>query len=367
MPNTIDLPPATDASVPVVFFKRTAKGKSSFRKRAPTPPPRRDDSDSDTDDDDDADDTGSDGAKTARPVKKRKRNVGGVVAASTSTTTRPDGHDQQQQQHQPDVGAATYTATSRDIVSSTASEATKQSNWYDEDPEAALLGRRRRRGSRDGGGGGEGEGEKEGGSVDGAGPSTYKGAAGYGSFIRKSEANQRKPVGPVKAPTNIRTITVTDYAPDVCKDYKLTGFCGFGDTCKFLHAREDYAAGWKIDREWEIKQSGQKLPELQGKRMGTGWKKDAGDDGEEEEVPFKCVICKDDYKSPIQTKCGHYFCEKCAVERYKKKNPGCAICGRRTDGVFNGAKGFQKKLDRAREREEERRKKEEEEKEKEAG
>ncbi len=38
--------------------------------------------------------------------------------------------------------------------------------------------------------------------------------------------------GPVKAPANVRTITVTDFAPDVCKDYKQTGFCGFGDSCK---------------------------------------------------------------------------------------------------------------------------------------
>ncbi|KAL8974049.1 MAG: hypothetical protein Q9197_001722, partial [Variospora fuerteventurae] len=32
--------------------------------------------------------------------------------------------------------------------------------------------------------------------------------------------------GPTKAnPANVRAITVTDFAPDVCKDYKQTGFC----------------------------------------------------------------------------------------------------------------------------------------------
>ena len=189
MPNITDLPPAPDAPAPVVFFKRTAKGKSSFRKRAPTPPPprastaTRNNSDSDTDDD--TDDTSSDEPKATRPVKKRKRNVGGVATASISAA-RPDGPDQQQKQQQPDVGAAIYASTSRDIVSSTANEATKQSNWYDEDAEAALLGRRRqRRSSIDGG---EGEGN-EGGVADGAASSTYKGAAGYGSFIRKSESS----------------------------------------------------------------------------------------------------------------------------------------------------------------------------------
>jgi RING finger protein 113A len=38
----------------------------------------------------------------------------------------------------------------------------------------------------------------------------------------------------VAGPSNIRQITITDYQPDVCKDYKETGFCGFGDSCKFV-------------------------------------------------------------------------------------------------------------------------------------
>ncbi|KAH0828173.1 hypothetical protein J3R83DRAFT_3875 [Lanmaoa asiatica] len=36
--------------------------------------------------------------------------------------------------------------------------------------------------------------------------------------------------------------------PDVCKDYKETGYCGFGDTCKFLHDRGTYLAGWQLDK-----------------------------------------------------------------------------------------------------------------------
>lgn len=326
--TTLDLPSA-DAAAPVVFFKRSAKGKSTFRKRAATPPPADSDSDS-------SDGNSSDASTGARKIKKRKRTTGTIVASSSGPAPSAT---------EPDVGAAKYTAASREIVTSTSADATKQSNWYDGDEEgkeAALLGRRRPDVDDDA-------------EDDGA----YKGKSAYGNFIKKHpDAASRKPVGPVKAPTNIRTITITDYAPDVCKDYKLTGFCGFGDTCKFLHAREDYAAGWKLDREWEIKQKGGKMPVLQGKRMGTGWRKE--EEVEEEMVPFKCVICKDDYKAPIQTKCGHYFCESCAVDRYRRKNPSCAICGKRTDGVFNGAKGLQRKLDLAREREEERKKEEEE-------
>lgn len=50
----------------------------------------------------------------------------------------------------------------------------------------------------------------------------YHGKAGYSSFLK--EASNPIPTkmraGPQKASNNIRTITVTDYQPDVCKDYK---------------------------------------------------------------------------------------------------------------------------------------------------
>lgn len=39
-----------------------------------------------------------------------------------------------------------------------------------------------------------------------------------------------------------------DYQPDICKDYKETGFCGYGDACKFVHDRGDYKSGWELDR-----------------------------------------------------------------------------------------------------------------------
>lgn len=47
-------------------------------------------------------------------------------------------------------------------------------------------------------------------------------------FDKDWKDTPKKSFGPIKAPTNVRTITVTDFAPDVCKDYKQTGFCGFG-------------------------------------------------------------------------------------------------------------------------------------------
>lgn len=57
----------------------------------------------------------------------------------------------------------------------------------------------------------------------------YHGASALKHQLPKGSAKY----GPIKAgPDNVRTITVVDYQPDVCKDYKDTGFCGFGDTCK---------------------------------------------------------------------------------------------------------------------------------------
>ncbi|KAL8647602.1 MAG: hypothetical protein Q9210_005461, partial [Variospora velana] len=186
--------------------------------------------------------------------------------------------------------------------------------------------------------------------------------------------------GPTKAnPANVRAITVTDFAPDVCKDYKQTGFCGFGDGCKFressqhaaffffpfprlfyvspllssfpqtylfplltptrenktqtltkypktttVHAREDYKQGWELDKDWErvapSKTRSQKpLP-------SSLEDEEADEDALLQTIPFACILCRLPYTNPIVTKCGHYFCEACALKRYRK-SPSCAACG----------------------------------------
>ena len=136
-----------------------------------------------------------------------------------------------------------------------------------------------------------------------------------------------------------------------------TGFCGFGDSCKFLHAREDYKQGWELDREWDV------LGKEKKKTNDRGAAKSSAEDDEEaadeamlENIPFACILCKEPYTNPIMTKCGHYFCEKCALNRYRR-NPSCAACGAGTGGVFNGAKGLKKLLERKRERAKRRREK----------
>jgi RING finger protein 113A len=84
---------------------------------------------------------------------------------------------------------------------------------------------------------------------------------------------------------------------------------------------------------------------------------EVGGDGEEEEaamlegIPFVCIICREGYKAPVVTRCGHYFCEGCALKRYRR-DPSCAACGAGTNGVFNAAKRLKKLLERKKEREE---------------
>jgi RING finger protein 113A len=121
----------------------------------------------------------------------------------------------------------------------------------------------------------------------------YHGAANYLSTINKARdvLDKKMKTGPIRATANIRTITLVDYQPDVCKDYKETGFCGYGDSCKFLHDRGDYLAGWQLDK---LDPGGAPVVEEE----------------EEEEVPFACLICRKAFTEPVVTKCGHYFCMK---------------------------------------------------------
>ena len=41
----------------------------------------------------------------------------------------------------------------------------------------------------------------------------------------------------------------------------------------------------------------------------------------------------------ILFRCKHYFCEKCALNHYRKSKR-CFVCGEPTAGVFNPAKGM---------------------------
>ena len=306
----------TETTHTVTFKKRAAK--ATARKRPATPPPA---SESDSDFTSSEDESG-------RQIKRRRKNAG-AVTASTGDVLRHEDHK------------TSDVLDSAAIAQSNADNATRRSNWFEDEHDKSHV--------------------KKPSAVTAAPESdgTYKGAAGYQSFIQKNP-DRISNVGPQKLNSNVRTITVTDFAPDVCKDYKQTGFCGFGDSCKFLHAREDYKQGWQLDRDWEVNTKGKKLT---GRTVASADRAannnndlDENDEKLLESIPFACIICKKAYSSPIITKCNHYFCEACALKRYRK-DPSCAACGTGTGGVFNVAKKLNRLLDKKRERQKQMREK----------
>ena len=123
--------------------------------------------------------------------------------------------------------------------------------------------------------------------------------------------------------------------------YVETGFCGFGDTCKFLHDRGTYLAGWQLD----------KLAENPQRQAGDASESDS--DSDDEDIPFACLICRKPYTDPIVTRCGHYFCSACAIKRFAK-TPKCLACGSPTAGIFNRADKVIEKMQKKRKEREER-------------
>ena len=149
--------------------------------------------------------------------------------------------------------------------------------------------------------------------------------------------------GPLRAAASVRVTARFDYQPDVCKDYKDTGFCGFGDTCIYLHDRGDTLTGWQLDQQWEQEQKAkreQQQREMQDYAAGkpTQHKKHSNNNDEEtvdDGLPFACHLCREPFKNPVVTACGHYFCEACIMNRVRHESEQCPICGRDTGSVFN--------------------------------
>lgn len=143
---------------------------------------------------------------------------------------------------------------------------------------------------------------------------------------RPKGAIKPPPVSMKPPPVNIKTTTITDFQPDVCKDFLQTGYCGYGDTCKFLHVRDELKQRRPIEKEWEnVARHTSNKPR--------------------EQVPYRCVICQKDYVQPVKTECNHLFCQKCFMNRYRNlKKPNCFICGKDTGGVCSPV--LKKELDR---------------------
>jgi RING finger protein 113A len=154
---------------------------------------------------------------------------------------------------------------------------------------------------------------------------------------------------PIKASQNICVTTRFDYQPDICKDYKDTGFCGFGDTCIYLHDRRDTLSGWQIEQQWEEEQRQKK--EKQEKELAIfmdGFSKQAGGTTEtittdSDGLPFACFICRQPFVDPVVTNCQHYFCQGCIMDHVQtsrttvSKDHPCPICHKDTHNVFHKA------------------------------
>ncbi|KAJ1918220.1 RNA-splicing factor [Tieghemiomyces parasiticus] len=178
----------------------------------------------------------------------------------------------------------------------------------------------------------------------------YEGTKKYKKFTaaRESTIGSKGKAGPIKAPAHLRVTSRFDYQPDVCKDYKETGFCGYGDSCIFIHDRGDYKSGWQLEKEWEEEQAKKKreaeydfllLDPEQATELGDG---PPSSDDDDDDLPFACLICRKEFTKPVVTKCGHYFCQKCALARFKK-TPKCYACNAPTGGIFNTATALIKK------------------------
>jgi len=252
----------------------------------------------------------------------------------------------------------------------------------------------------------------------------YRGNAAYASFVKKdaTEAVSRAKIsgslGPGRAPSNVRGIVRVDYQPAICKDYKETGSCSFGDSCVFLHDRSEHKSSYMQDLEWQAKQKRKKerLEKKQAARVaaggggGDGNEEDVNDDDDDDEEdvdvpgfkrstaktgsgtwadgiigvdgkkfqhvrksgqgessepsipssslssssssssstdalpPHACFICRNSFTNPVQTQCGHVFCEACASGRHRT-NPLCAVCSKPTYGIFNLAKSVAQMLE----------------------
>eukprot|EP01063_Lacrimia_lanifica_P004268 TRINITY_DN12386_c0_g1_i1.p1 TRINITY_DN12386_c0_g1~~TRINITY_DN12386_c0_g1_i1.p1 ORF type:complete len:277 (+),score=120.71 TRINITY_DN12386_c0_g1_i1:91-921(+) len=127
--------------------------------------------------------------------------------------------------------------------------------------------------------------------------------------------------GPKPPSNTIKTVTITDTKPNICKPYYMKGYCKYGDSCKYAHIREDYMNAADLDRDFERRQAG-------------GDDSDSSDDDD----GLTCPICNEQLREPVVTRyCRHVFCADCAMDYDAKSNQQCYVCKRGTDGIFNEA------------------------------
>ena len=234
---------ASTEAVPVPFFKKKRARPTTTRRRTPSPPM--------------ADPTAAASASSSKsqvvlPSRKAGGNLLSAGTKRTSSQRRSDDLDEDE------IDEGTRDGPGINW-SSTGSHVNKALEILEGDEAEAMLAKRARK---------DDAGEEDDVPDDGL----YHGQKSYKSHIKKSqEIPKSMRTGPVRSNNStIRTVTIVDYQPDVCKDYKgasasffsfaadallptcplsETGFCGFGDTCKFLHDRGT-CASHVLRRAW---------------------------------------------------------------------------------------------------------------------
>lgn len=153
-------------------------------------------------------------------------------------------------------------------------------------------------------------------------PQVYRGLHGYALYAEKSATNLASSkttgsLGPVRAPANIRSICRFDYSYGLCKDWKVSGYCGYGDNCIFMHDRSEFKTGWELEKEWETAQQ-----QKRAKRP---------EETVTQRHPKECGVCGKIDEDTIFTVCRHPFCYPCALQ----SPVSCRTCGCATNGLFN--------------------------------
>lgn len=334
-------------AVSVPFFKKKRARPTTTRQRTPSPPIAHSASAS------------SSKSQVVLPPRKVAGNLLSAGTKRTSTQRRNDDFDDEDE-----TNAGTREGPGINW-SSTGSHVNKALEILEGDEAEEFLAKRARK---------DDAAEEDDVPDDGL----YHGQKSYKSHIRKDqEIPKSMRTGPVRSNNStIRTVTIVDYQPDVCKDYKgasttrriailptslsffiaETGFCGFGDTCKFLHDRGTCASFMRClfviirgaDISYDIDLAGWQLDKLAANPQKRA--EDASDDADssDDDIPFACLIGRHAFTDPIVTRCGHYFCSSCAIKRFAK-TPKCAACGAPTGGIFNRADKIIAKMKKAQE------------------
>lgn len=180
--------------VVVPFFKKKGKGRpTTTRKRSASPT---------GDTSKNSDSASSSTLKSQVIIPSRKATSNLLSAGTKRTSSQRDGLDdiEAPEKDGPDVkwtAAGSHLHAALDILAGDEAE--------------ELLAKRRRKEKADAGG------DDEEILDDGK----YHGQSAYRSHIKKStEVPKAMRVGPQRSTSTIRTVTIVDYQPDVCKDYK---------------------------------------------------------------------------------------------------------------------------------------------------